>query len=42
MNDEITKKINQIKEICINIDSTNKQDVDLNLLSIIEVCNELK
>lgn len=40
--DELSKEIQDIKNICLTIDSSNKQDVDLNLLGIIDICNKIK
>jgi|TARA_Y100000296_G_scaffold1134_1_gene1190 hypothetical protein len=40
--DELSEKLNEIKSICQECDSTNKIGVDLDLMSIIDICNEIK
>lgn len=41
MIDETNKILEDIKEICNNIDTTNSNEVDLYLCQIIDLCNKI-
>ena len=41
MYNETSEVIKQIKDICINIDSTNTNEVNIYLCNIIDLCNKI-
>ena len=40
--DELSEKLNEIKSICQECESSNEMGVVLDLMSIIDICNEIK
>ena len=41
MINELDKKINEIKEIAMNMDTSNKVNSDLDCCNIIDLCKEI-